>query len=264
MIDKTVVDHYSRGSLEQQVIATLAANAVDPFHPTLDELAQVDEFHVGGRAATRTLGEHLDLEPGHRVLDLGSGLGGPARYLADRYGVSVTGVDLTPECVDVASWLTQLVGLTSRVDFRQGNVTDLPFPAESFDRAYLIHVGMNISDKAVLFAQARRVLVPGGLLLVYDVMRARPGTLAYPLPWASEESTSFVADAATFRDLLERTGFVVIQEEGWREFALISLRATGPGGPAVMGQDAVLKVANLQHGVESGLLVPTEIVARRP
>jgi ubiquinone/menaquinone biosynthesis C-methylase UbiE len=261
MIENRVVDHYSGGALGQRVFAAIRDQSTDPLHPTLDELAGIDEFHLGGRPATAILGEHLELRAGQRVLDIGSGLGGPARYLADRYRVSVTGIDLTPEFVELARSLTGLVGLTNRVSFRVGSATALPFPDRSFERAYLIHVGMNIEDKAALFAEAHRVLVPSGRLLVYDVMRAGPGALTFPLPWASAADVSSVAEPAEYAKLLAQAGFSRIEPTSWRDVALKSFDPNGPGRPIVMGADGETKIANLKQAVLAGLVEPTEIVA---
>ncbi len=117
-----------------------------------------DEFHVGGFEATQAVAAHMDLRPGLRLLDVGSGIGGPARYFAAEHGCHVTGIDITEEFVQVAKSLTRLVKLDHLVEFRQASALQLPFASETFDRAYMIHVGMNLADKAVVFGEVRRVL----------------------------------------------------------------------------------------------------------
>ncbi|MFC9645685.1 SAM-dependent methyltransferase [Streptomyces mirabilis] len=165
-----VARHYRQGGLLRKIDEAL--DRLYPGHTTLttDDLHGVDEFHIGGHAATRELAEHLELRAGLRVLDAGSGLGGPARHLAQHAGADVTGVDLTEEYVDVARRLTDRVGLADRARFQQGDVTALPFPRASFDRAWMLHVGMNIEDKGRLFTEISRVLTDNGLFIVYDVM----------------------------------------------------------------------------------------------
>ncbi|MEW2298571.1 class I SAM-dependent methyltransferase [Streptomyces sp. NPDC006655] len=233
------------------------------------------------------MAQHLDLRAGLRVLDVGSGLGGPARHLAqhagaDVTGVDLTGVDLTEEYVDVARWLTDRVGLTSRVRFQQGDVTALPFTRVSFDRAWMLHVGMNIEDKGRLFTEISRVLTDGGLFIVYDVMLlGDPALVRYPLPWASEPEHSFLARPQEYRPLLRKAGFDIVAERDHRPQAVQSLRDAGgahhptstPHHPAggdtppaaisvAMGRDASTKIAKVLQNIEEDLLAPTELICR--
>lgn len=270
MSEQVVAQHYSRGGLEQQILDVLTTLGADPEHLDPDQLAPVDEFHIGGRPATVELVGQLDLRPGLRVLDVGSGLGGTARYLAAQHAVQVTGLDLTMEYVQVAASLSRRAGLADLVGFHQGSAVELPFPDASFDRACMLHVGMNIADKAALFAEIRRVLVPGGRFGIYDVMRGEPGELSYPVPWAADSATSFLAEPEQYRDLLGKAGLSVQSERDRRHFALDSLRALsaqiaehGPpplGLHMVMGPDAPSKIANMIDGLTRGVLAPTELI----
>lgn len=272
MSERSVAQHYSQAGLESRILQALSMMGADPEHLDADQLAPVDEFHVGSRAATVELAEQLDLRPGLRVLDLGSGLGGAARYLARRYGVEVTGIDLTEDYVQVARSLTARVGLAGVVRFLQGSATDLPFTDGSFDRAYLLHVGMNIADKAALFAEVRRVLAPGSVFGVYDVMRAGPGAITYPVPWAAAPDTSHLAGPDAYRDLLGDAGLTVQAERDRREFGIDFFRTmraqiaeNGPpalGLHLVMGPDAPTKIANLVDGLQRGVLSPREMICR--
>lgn len=270
MSEQAVAQHYSHGALEQQILDALRMTGADPDHLDPDQLAPVDEFHTGGRPATVELVGRLDLRPGLRVLDVGSGLGGTARYLARRHGVEVTGIDLTAEYVQVAESLTHRVGLADLVRFRQGSATDLPFPDGSFDRVCLLHVGMNIADKAALFAEISRVLVPGGILGLYDVVLTGSGDVAYPLPWAATPATSFLAGPDRYRELLTRAGLRVRMERDRRDFALEFFRQfrarveqNGPsalGLHILMGADATAKVANMIDNLARDVLAPTEMI----
>ena len=240
--DQSVARHYTHGSLEQAVLAGLAASGKDIDHLVPADLSPVDEFHIGGRQATIEFADQLGIRPGLHLLDIGSGLGGPSRYFAQERGCRITGIDLTDEYVRVAESLAKRVKLADRVAYRQGSATDLPFAQGSFDGAYMLHVGMNIADKAKLFAAARRVLKPGGVFGIYDVMRgAGDGELKFPVPWASSPDTSFVETPATYRRLLEEAGFAVRKERDRREFAVeffrqMRERATAGGGqPAPLG-----------------------------
>ncbi|MGH3770864.1 MAG: class I SAM-dependent methyltransferase [Pseudonocardiaceae bacterium] len=270
MSEQAIAEHYSHGGLEREILTALVALGADPEHLDPDQLAPLDEFHLGGRAATVELADQLDLRPGLRVLDVGSGLGGPARYLARKHAVEVTGLDLTEEYVRVATSLTRRAGLARLARFRQGSATNLPFPDGSCDRVCMLHVGMNISDKAALFSEIRRVLVVGGIFGVYDVMRIGPGEVAYPVPWAATSATSFLAEPQRYRELLAEAGLAVHAERDRRSFAIDVIRETrarvaqeGPsalGLQLVMGPDAAVKVANLADSLERAVLAPTEMI----
>jgi len=156
---------------------------LDPDRLNPFDLAPADEFHVGGLDATRELAEQMELAPGLQILDVGSGIGGPARYFAAERQCKVTGVDLTEEFVQVARSLTRRTKLENLVEFVQASALNLTFNPETFDRAYMIHVGMNISDKAGVFREVRRVLKPGGKFAIFDYVRTKDGPITYPVPW---------------------------------------------------------------------------------
>ena len=200
---------------------------------TLD-LAAVDEFHIRGRKATLELGERMRLDASSHVLDIGSGLGGPARTLAERYGCRVTGIDLTEAFCRTAEVLSGWVGLGERVSFWQGDATAMPFEDGSFDAAMTIHVAMNIAAKDALYAQARRVLKPGGLFAVYDVLQGEGGEVIFPVPWAREPSISHLATPEEMEALLTAAGFSILDREdsteeslAWFEKRLAVLRKSG-------------------------------------
>src|SRR4051794_24464377 len=192
-LEQSVSQHYGHGDLEAALLAALqrAGKNIDALGYA--DLALVDEFHIGGRPATRELGAQIDLPAGARVLDIGCGIGGPARCFAAERGWRVEGIDLTAEFVAVAQALSRRGGMADKVSFRQASATDLPFAHASFDGAYMIHVGMNIADKKAVFTEVRRVLKPGGVFAIYDAMRQSDGAFAYPVPWSSEPATNHVA-----------------------------------------------------------------------
>ena len=235
----------------------------------------MDEFHIGGRQATIELAQQLPFGPGFHLLDIGCGLGGASRYFAQERGCKVTGIDLTEDYVRVAGLLAARVGLGDRISYRLGSALALPFAAQSFDGAYMLHVGMNIRDKAALFAEVRRVMKLDGTFAIYDVMRETESEeLAFPVPWALRPDISFVDSAATYRSLLERSGFVVQAERSRRDFAIdffrqMRARAAESGGPPpplglhiLMGASAPQKVANMINNLEAGLIAPTELISR--
>lgn len=271
--ERRVARYYSHGSLEETIIAALKAAGKNPERLVPSDLSPVDEFHIGGREATVEFAEQMGTRPGMHLLDIGSGLGGASRYFAHERGCRVTGVDLTEDYVRVAASLAKRVGLADRVDYRSGSALALPFAPASFDGAYMLHVCMNIEDKATLFSGVRRVLKPGGVFGIYDVMREGEGALSFPVPWAAGAETSFVESADTYRRLLERAGFEVLKGHSRRDFAKeffrqMRARAAASGGPPplglhlLMGAETPQKVANMIDNFERGLIAPTEIVAR--
>src|SRR5262245_2531485 len=269
-LDQTIVKHYEHGSLEKALLAAVAASGKDA-QGTLahTDISAFDEFHIGGRAATTELSGQIDLPRGAKVLDVGSGLGGPSRYFAAERGWKIEGIDLTPEYVEVATKLSHKVGLAATVNYRVANAAKLPFADATFDGAYMLHAGMNIPDKKSVFAEVRRVLKPGGLFAIYDVFRETDGALSYPLPWASTPETNFIDRIAAYKELLRASGFRVEKERNRREFALASFqqqrqRAAQGAAPTqiAMGGTAREKTGNLAKLVMEGVGSPVEIVSR--
>jgi SAM-dependent methyltransferase len=267
-----VVGHYTRGKLEDAILAAVAREGKDPANLTFLDLAAVDEFHVGGIESTRELAALMDLRSDLRVLDVGCGIGGPARYFAAEHGCIVAGIDLTEEFVQVAKSLSRLVKLQHLVEFRQASALELPFDARCFDRAYMIHVGMNIADKAGVFREVRRVLKPGALFMVFDYMLIADDPIRYPVPWALSEETSFVAAAKDYRQALVAAGFEITHERGRRAFAIeftertmARLAQSGPpalGLQLLMGEKTPVMARNMFAMMKEGLLEPVEICAR--
>jgi SAM-dependent methyltransferase len=272
-IEAGIARHYTHGHLEAAILDALRAAGKDVDALVASDLSAADEFHIGWHAVTVELALDLGLRPGLELLDLGSGIGGPARYFAEAQGCKVTGVDLTDEFVQVANALTKRCGLDGLARFIQGSVLALPMPDACFDRATLIHVGMNIRDKATLFSEARRVLRPGGIFLVYDLMLTGAADLPYPMPWAETEATSFVEAPATYRRLLEAEGFAIEREVDRREQALelgsaMRAHAAAHGVPpmglhVLMGPASPRRLSNVMSALQRGTISPVELVARR-
>jgi ubiquinone/menaquinone biosynthesis C-methylase UbiE len=273
-VEHTVIAHYRHGALEDALLQGLAAAGKDLDKLTPDDLAPADEFHIGGRQATVDFVAEFKPAADMHWLDIGSGLGGPARYVAHHYKCRVTGVDLSEEYVAVAGSLSQRVGLGGKVGYRQASALDLPFDGNSFDGAYMQHVGMNIADKARLFNEVHRVLKPGGTFALYDVMRGKDGIFNYPVPWASGEETNFIETPATYRALLSAEGFEVIKERDRTDFALdffkaLQAKSAAGGGPPkfglqiVMGASTPQKVANMIGLIERGTVAPVVMICRR-
>jgi ubiquinone/menaquinone biosynthesis C-methylase UbiE len=210
MTDRVAI-HYSESSALADAIAqNLRGAGKDLEKLTTADLAAVDEFHIRGRKATLELAEKMNLNANSQVLDIGSGLGGPARTLAETYGCRVTGIDLTQTFCDAATVMSDWVGLAQLTSFKQGDATNLPFADRQFDAAMTIHVAMNIAAKDKMYAEARRVIKPGGIFAVYDVLQGEGGEILYPVPWAGEPSISHVATPDQMKSLLTGAGFKLL------------------------------------------------------
>ena len=259
MAANRVESHYTSADLAETILAALKAAGKDIDHLTPDDLAPVDEFHSGQRPATVRLAELVGFTGTERVLDVGSGLGGPSRYLAWRYGCRVTGVDLTAEFVRVAEMLTQMTGLTDRVDYRQGNALELPFADMSFDVLWSQNAAMNVADRDRLYCEMHRVLKPAGRLALQEVSTGPGGAPHYPVQWAREPSISFLYSQEAIRAKLEAAGFQVLIWQDTTEEALQSARrraqssATAPpplGTHLILGDDWRAMFANSARNLE--------------
>lgn len=204
--------HYGRGGLLQRILSALQADGKDVQHLCEADLAPVDEFHGRGRFASLELLESSGLAAGMRVIDVGSGIGGPARRLA-RHGLRVVGLDLTPEFVETARDLTARSGLSDLVEFHVGSALSMPFEDNQFDGAWLQHVNMNIADKAGLFAEIARVLRPGGRLAAHEIVRGGGGDPYLPAPWASSQDCSFVASLEELKSHIVGAGMSLTFEK---------------------------------------------------
>lgn len=208
-----VAAHYGNSALMEAILTGIEAAGLDPAKLTPADLAPVDEFHMGGRAATRHFTGLLGLRPGARVLDIGSGLGGLARFMASEHGAQAVGVDLTPDFVAVAARLSEMTGLEGATAFHVGSALELPFGDESFDAAATFHVAMNIADREGMYAEAARVLRPGGRFVVYDVMKGHAPGMLFPTPWAETEAGSHLTTPEETEALLVGAGFEITHRE---------------------------------------------------
>lgn len=256
-----VRDHYGGGDLAEAIVSALAASGVDTERLTPRDLFPVDQLHAGGAAAADRVLARLAPGPATRLLDVGCGIGGPSR-LAATYDASVTGVDLTPDFVAAAMELTERVGLAERATFVTTSGDALPFAPGDFNAAVMIHVGMNVPDKAALFGEVHRVIEPGARFALYEQMRRGPGELPYPMPWAEDARSSFVESAEDYVGHLEAAGFTVELTDDLTESTL-GPPPTGRLSPAVVfGQPFVTRIGNNVAATKGGLLGAIAIVAR--
>lgn len=209
-----VSGHYGRQHLGELIRDGLLAVGKAEGHLTTDDLAAIDQFHTGGKAATLKLAQLAAFEAGWRIIDVGGGLGGPARVLAETNGCNVTVLDLTPEFCEVGAWLTERAWLSDQVQFKVGDALATPFADGSFDAAWTQHSTMNISDKDALYREIHRVVRPGGRLAFHEIMAGPEQPIHFPAPWAPEPAISFLRPPAEIRELLQSLGF---REIAWHD-----------------------------------------------
>lgn len=270
--EQQVAQHYGRGGLEQAILNALRESGKDPERIAPADLSAADEFHFGWGAQTVAFAEELNLSPDMYLLDIGAGIGGPARYFAEHYGCRVVGIDITDEFVQVANALTQRCRLDHLVSFQHGSALAMPFANATFDCATLIHVGMNIADKSKLFGEIRRVLKVGGRLGVYDIMRVGEEEIPYPMPWAATAETSFVESPETYRQLLKDKQFEIEKERSRADFSLelgrqMHQRTEREGVPPLglhllMGPPTPERLGNAMKALEQGIIAPIEMIGR--
>ena len=276
--DHKIAAHYTSGTLLQRLNAELASDGANPAHPTMEALAPYDQFHGRGLEATEEVAGLLAsrslVSASQRLLDIGSGIGGPARYMAKRFGCRVTGIDLTAEFCDAARHLTQLLGLEAKVDFQQGDALKMPFPDGSFDGGFSMNVSMNIADKQSLYREIARVLKPGGWLMLSELAKGPGAPMDYPTPWAATANESFLATPDETRAGLETCGFEVLEfrdaTEAVKAYGAKSRAAIERGEKMphravqlIHGVNAMEAMRNSSRGVGEGRLVPIEVLARR-
>lgn len=271
-LEDAVARHYGASGLPQIILDALTASGLDPDRLRPEDLAPIDEFHIGGRAATEHAVAKMRLWPEAHVVDIGCGLGGAARYIAVKAGCRVTGVDLTPAYIEAARVLTERTGLADRIDYRAASALHMPFDAATFDAALTLHVAMNIKDRAGLYREIARVLKPGASFCLYDVMRGEKGDLRYPVPWAETPATSHLTTPQEMQVLLADAAFQLVETEDRTSFGIAFFRerlaATAGGPPAaglhlLMGANAREKFQNMLANLESGSIAPVVMIARR-
>jgi ubiquinone/menaquinone biosynthesis C-methylase UbiE len=272
--DDSIQGHYTRQDLGEAILAALTAAGKDINHLKLEDLAPVDEFHIRGREATLELASQLKLNSNHKVLDVGSGVGGASRFLASEYGCPITGLDLTDEYCRVAQSLADRLGLASHVNYRQGSALDMPFEDASFDIVWTQHASMNIADKLKLYSEIARVLRPGGSFAMYDILAGSVSPLYYPVPWARDASISFLATPEKLRELLEATGLHILS---WRDtsevgrvwFKEVAAKMQQQGGsPALgfhvlLGPDFRLMAQNQVRNLNENRIALIECIAKK-
>lgn len=271
----SVSAHYGRADLGDTILAVLRAAGRNADAPALDDLAPVDQFHLRGVEATLDLANLAGLRSGQQILDVGGGLGGPARTIASMFDCRVLVLDLTEEFCRAGEMLTERTGLQDRVTFRHGNALQMPIEDSSFDVVWTQHCTMNIPDKPRLYSEVARVLRSGGRLAMHEVVAGPVQPLTFPLPWAPDPSISFVLPADEMRRTIEGAG---LREVTWIDVTAPTLdwlraRVTEMhGGPSstpqlglnlLLGPEIGVTFQNLGRNLAEGRAVVVEAVFER-
>ncbi|MFM9941208.1 MAG: class I SAM-dependent methyltransferase [Hyphomicrobiaceae bacterium] len=269
-----VTRHYASDSIAERVLAALRAASGPDVAITPETLAPLDQFHGRGLAATKELAKLLAPQAGEHLLDIGCGLGGPARWIAARFGCRFTGIDLTPQFCEAAIALTAATGQLDSVRIMNGSATELPYPDATFDRAYSQNVVMNIADKARFYSEAFRVVKPGGVVAFSNIGMGPNGAPHYPVPWASTAATSFLATSEETRGQIEAAGFKILSLNDPTAAVLPDLMAFRAkierdglpklGTHAFMGERMLELQANSTRNLAEGRTALIEVLVQKP
>jgi SAM-dependent methyltransferase len=272
--ENNIADHWGKGDVYESIVSALTELSKPLEGLTVEDLAPVDHFHARGFPATIDLADDLPIPAGQHIVDIGCGLGGPARYMAHRFDCRVSGVDMTPSFVDAAQRLTALLKMERQVEIIQGDGHELPYADEMFDGAYTQHVTMNVADRPTFFAEAYRVLRPGAFFALTEHGLGPKGNLHYPLPWSMNGSGEYLATPDETRSILERIGFedVVIEDSGDKYVeayrAMLERAEAGDLPPLgihiLMGDSALQKTRNSARNIEEERTHPIKLVCRKP
>lgn len=208
-LEDKIKRYYTMGDIMSSILHSLESAGKRTTELKPADLAPVDQFHIRGKNSTIELAALLQFSPGLRVLDVGCGLGGSARYIAKEHDCKVTGVDLTMEYIETAKQLSDMVGLGSKVEFKQASALNLPFDDESFDVVWTEHAQMNIRDKEQFYREIARVLVPKGRLAFHDVFQGEISPAHFPVPWAEESSYSTLMTPDAAKTTIEKSQLII-------------------------------------------------------
>jgi len=268
--ENTIGDHWGKDDVYSLIVSVLEKMSKPLNSLTMDDLAPIDHFHARGFPATVELGDRLPIETQQHILDIGCGLGGPARYLAQRFQCKVSGVDITKPFVEAAKKFTHLLGMDDRVTLEHGDGHQLPYEDRVFDGAYAQHVTMNVADRAQFFAEAYRVLKAGAFFALTEHGLGPTDNPHYPLPWSEDGSGAYLVLPSETHTLLEAVGFENITTEdtgakylaAYKQVMEIAAKGTLPplGAHILLGENAFQKMRNAARNIEEGRTHPMQVV----
>ncbi|HMB62970.1 MAG TPA: methyltransferase domain-containing protein [Eudoraea sp.] len=260
-LNQKIENHYLKKGLFEDIVDRLIEQGIDLYNVSRADIAAVDEFHVRGAAVSMELASSIDLREA-RVLDVGCGLGGPCRMLADEFDCICTGIDLSTEFIRTAAELSKLVKLDNKTSFVHGDALHLPFANYAFDVVWTQHVQMNIPDKDKFYSEIKRVLKPGGYFLYYDIYKKGDDEVIYPMPWAGSADQSFLFTTMEMEQILLGMGLTKIGTKDqtklgieYFEAVISSIRESGPpkmGLNVLMGESTMPKLMNLLAHLKDG------------
>ena len=270
----TIAEHWAKGDVYALIVDALKRAGKDLGNLSVEDLAPVDHFHARGLPATVELADALPVHPQHHLIDIGCGIGGPARYMAKRFQCRVSGIDITPPYVEAGNKLSALLGMQQQVRIVLGDGEHLPYADEQFDGGYSQHVLMNISDRPAFYAEAFRVLKHGAFFGLTEHGLGPIGDPYHPVPWSTDGSGEYLVPPHETRALLEAAGFtdILMQDTGPKYLAgyrkALELAARGElpilGIHLLLGKDAIDKTRNSARNIEEGRTHPFQVVCRKP
>jgi ubiquinone/menaquinone biosynthesis C-methylase UbiE len=277
MREQDIVEHYTHGALLAEINKLLLAQHKNLAQLSSSDFAAIDEFHVGGRQASKHFFAHFDFNKNDYVLDLGCGLGGGARLVAQLYNASVVGIDLCEEYTAIGNIISRWLNLDSMVALQPASALSLPFNNNTFTKAYMMHVGMNIDAKEQLFKEVNRVLQTNAVYGIYDILHLTEQAISYPLPWAENKQNSAITNFAEYKKALTAAGFDIVLVNNRQEFAIqffqtlvtkmeSTLRLNKQPQLSLhtlMKKNSKLKMRNMLDNIAHGIMAPIEIIARK-
>jgi ubiquinone/menaquinone biosynthesis C-methylase UbiE len=271
---QSISDHWGTGDVYARIIKAMEAASISPDAVTVEQLAPLDHFHALGLPATVELADSLPIQSGHHIVDIGCGIGGPARYLAKRFGCRVSGVDITQPFIEAANKLTALLKMERQVEIELGDGQHLPYGDAMFDGGYTQHVTMNIADRVLFFGEAFRVLKPGAFFALTEHGLGPEGSPRYPLPWSEDGRGSYLVRPADTVTYLKEAGFVIVEVEdtgakylhGYRRALELAAQGALPpfGVNVLMGPTAPAKTINAARNIEERRTHPIKIICTKP
>ena len=274
MISKSDIENFwTRGDIFSRVHQAMSETGLINKKLEIEELFPIDQYHARGIAATVDLGKRMPISKNQKIIDIGCGLGGPARYYAKEFKCFITGIDITPSFIEIGNEFNRLTSMSDNVELLVGNGEVLDFDNETFDGAYSQHVTMNISNREKFFSEAFRVLKKDSFFAFTEHGLGPEGNPIFPLPWANSLEMSFLLPPQKTISILKDTGFSDIKIiktaekyiSGYEK--LIKLKSENKKtvlGIHVIGGDSMNERSkNSMESIKENRTLPFEIVCKK-